>query len=544
MGIAGRLQETWYRATGRTQLAEALRQERETRQLLEESVSDLEARLHEPGWQRLTQLAEQEFSREGLGQMAAVCRVMAIKNPLIKRGMNLRRSYVWGQGVSIMGRDDGSESGQDVNTLVQDFLDTNRDTFTSHQARAELETGLATDGSLFLALFTNPRTGRVRVRVIPFDQVQEVITDPDDASQRQYYRRVWTSEHLDPATGNSQYTYQTVYYPDVSYRPRRRPRSIGGHPVMWDAPIVHVRVNTLTGWRYGIPDVYAAVDWARAYKEFLEDWARLVKSLSRFAWRLTSKGSKQAQAKQRLAQPPPRDSATGEAHDAGATASMTPDMQLEAVPKSGATIDSESGRPLAMMVASALDVPVTMLLSDPGQTGARATAETLDAPVKLMAADRRELWADAHRTILDYVIDQAAKAPQGPLQGTIRRDPQDPDREFVDLAGQADRTIEITWPDIDEMDPVKIVEAITKADQTTYLPPLTIARLLLEALGVNEVDEILDQLQDEQGNFQPPEGAGGMAGQAAVDAFRRGEDPAATLNGGQGNEGNGNEGQE
>ena len=34
-------------------------------------------------------------------------------------------------------------------------------------------------------------------------------------------------------------------------------------------------------------DVYAAMPWARAYKGFLTDWARLVKALSKFAWRLT-----------------------------------------------------------------------------------------------------------------------------------------------------------------------------------------------------------------------------------------------------------------
>ncbi len=41
----------------------------------------------------------------------------------------------------------------------------------------------------------------------------------------------------------------------------------------------------------------------------------------------------------------------------------------------------------------------------------------------------------------------------------------------------------------------------------------------------------MDSLTGDAGEFIRPEGAGGGAGQAAVDAFRRGEDPAALLAG-------------
>jgi hypothetical protein len=53
------------------------------------------------------------------------------------------------------------------------------------------------------------------------------------------------------------------------------------------------------------------------------------------------------------------------------------------VSKSGAQIDANSSQPFATRAAAALEVPVTMLLGDPGITGARATAETLDQPTEL-----------------------------------------------------------------------------------------------------------------------------------------------------------------
>lgn len=541
MTVVDTIRETWYRATGRSELANiiteqrrALSEERATREFLQESLGDLEAAMQEPGWQRLTMLAEREFTRDGLGQITAVCRVMAIKNPLIKRGLALRTAYVWGQGVEISARAaDSDGAGQDVNAVVQAFLDdeSNRRTFTSAQAHEQLERALGTDGNVFLALFTAPKTGRVQVRTLPFDEIADVICNPDDASEPWFYKRDWWVERLDPRSGGKITERQVAYYPALGYRPRLRPLRIRGEDgtearVVWDAPVVHVKVGGLLGWKFGIPDSYAAIDWAAAYREFLTDWARLVKALSRFAWRLTAKGGKQAAAKAKLAQAPEQNPLTGEPLAAGATALVSPEMALEAIPKSGATIDSDSGRPLAMMVASALDVPVTMLLSDPGQTGARAVAETLDQPTELAMGMRRQLWTDVLATVLDYVIDQAVKAPAGPLSGTVARDADG--RERVELGDEADRTIDISWPDLDDVPAETIVKAIVAADQTEKMPPLVTARLLLEALGVRNVDEILAMLTDDEGNFVAPDVT---AGQVAVDRFNQGRDPVAALNG-------------
>lgn len=529
--IAAPLRETWQRVTGRDaeqiELAETVRAERQMVTHLQESIADLEARMNEEGWRRFTALGEQEFTREGLQQITAVCRLMALKNPLIKRGLALRQSYVWGQGCEISARDDR------VNDVIQGFLDDNR-TFTGQQACEEAERALGTDGNVFFALFTSPRTGRVQVRTLPWDEITDVVTNPEDSSEPWFYRREWWFDEQAAGGYGVVTRRRTAYYPALGHRPLSRPRTMPdryGEPidVVWDAPVYHVKVGGLSGWKFGVPDSYAAVDWAHAYKDFLTDWATLVKALSRFAWKLTTKGSKQAQAKTRLAAAPSKDPVTGEYRHAGGTALQTPDMMLEAIPKTGATIDSESGRPLATMVAAALDLPVTMLLGDPGVTGARATAETLDAPTERAMQSRQQVWTEARRAILTHVISEAVRAPAGKLKGRIVRD--EFGREVLELAGDLDDTIDISWPDLDEVDVETVVKAITMADQTTYLPPLVVARLLLEALGVQDVDQILEQLTDEQGNFLRPDGGGGGAGQAAVDAFRQGRDPAALLAG-------------
>lgn len=509
--------------------------ERSTNELLQESLIELELAMEDRGWVQLIARSEQEFSREGLRQISAVCRIFNIKNPLIKRGLTLRQMYVWGQGVEIAARANGRRTRpgeQDVNAVIQDFLDDpdNRRTFTGAEARSRLERALGTDGNVFVSLWTKPRTGRVQARIVPWDEIIDVVTNPRDRSEPWFYKRRWVEEAYDLNLGVERRTYQTAYYPAVSYRPAVRRNTIGSDPVYWDAPIRHIKVNDLEGWKFGVGDAYPGIDWAKAFKDFLEDWAKLVRSLSRYAWRLTTPGSKAAQAKARIAAAPARNRYTGEPDSAGGTALTAPDVTLEAIPKTGATIDSESGRPLATMVAAALGVPVTMLLADPGQTGARATAETLDQPMQLEMTGRRDLWTSVIRDICDYVIREAVRAPQGKLKGLLNRDEYD--RETVTLAGDTEKTIDIAWPDLRDLDPMDMVTAIVQANSTGTVPPEHIVRLLLTALGVRNVDEIVDEMVDDDGKFLWPESPPIGAGQSAVNNLRAGLDPTAALPGG------------
>jgi hypothetical protein len=178
-----------------------------------------------------------------------------------------------------------------------------------------------------------------------------------------------------------------------------------------------------------------------------------------------------------------------------------------------------------MMVASALGVPVTMLLADPGQTGARATAETLDQPTELEMSQRRELWTSARRRLVTYVITEAVRAPDGALKGVIKRDPYG--RETLALAGDTDPTVDIVWPDLDDADVGVVVEAIVKAAGTGVVPPEEILRLLLAALGVRNVDVLVEAMLDDNGGFVWPNGPpiGGLGG-AAANLQRTGQDPA------------------
>lgn len=497
-------------------------------ELLQEALADLELSMEDQGWRRLGAEADKEFSREGLARAAKSARIFAVANPLIKRGLAVRQAYVHGQGVEIRAHADGTEDGQqDVNAVVQAWWNDsrNRNGVTGPQAHETLERALGTDGNVFIASFTDPRTGNVQLRTIPFDDMQEVLSNPEDRTEPWYYLRRWTAERV--VDGQRRTEQMAAYYPALSYFPGSRPQTIGGIEVRWDSPVYHVKVNALDSWTFGIGDAYSVLPWARAHRDFLSDWAILMKSLSQFAWKSTGGSRSKSQALRdkiaRRSAPMP-----GNENTVGATVLLPEDTSFEAIPKSGAVIDSESGRPLATMVAAGLEVPVTTLLSDPGQTGARAVAETLNLPTRLAMQQRQSVWTEAYRALAEHAIRAAVRAPAGPLHGTITRD-RFSDREVIHIAGDQnadDLVVEAIWPDLTDTAMNDLIDAIKTADDTGKMPPLETLRLLLAALGVRNAEDIIRKATDEDGNLIDQDAS---AGRVAVRAFRRGQDPASAL---------------
>ena len=245
-----------------------------------------------------------------------------------------------------------------------------------------------------------------------------------------------------------------------------------------------------------------------------------MKSLSQFAWRGTAEGKRAQRARQALSRA--QQGVPGNDGSVGATYVSAPGETLEAIPKTGATIDADSGRPLLAMIAAGLDVPVTMLSTDPGITGARSTAETLDEPMYRAMRARQDVWAAVFIDLAEYRIEQAVRAKK--LPGTVVRDPWT-QTDYAELSGDRP-VIHCDWPDLSTASVDDAVKAIKDADATGKVPPLVIARLLLTALGVEDIDAVLEELTDDEGEWRDPYA---RLGQGLVDAFQRGEDPAALL---------------
>lgn len=458
------------------ELRSELNQERWQNDLLTEDLRRLELAAEDEGWRKLTTRLDREFTRTGLDDLMRLSRAMYLSHPLIQRAVNVRTYYTWGQGVTFSAADERVQH-EVIDPMIAD--NGNRCELYGHQARLLTDVDQHVDGNTFHALFANT-DGDVSVRSIPAEEVRDIISSPDDRQQIWFYRRAWTEQTFDQQTGRTAARSREALYPDWRYRPSAEPASIGGTEVRWDAPVIHLRTGGLKQMRFGVPETYAALDWARAYRRFLEDWHTIVASLARFSWQLTTKGRKIEAAKDKLHStiptsgyednPPPV---------AGSMFIGTEADQLTPIPKTGATTGTEDARPSRLMVASAMDLPDTILSGDPDM-GNLATAKTLDRPTELAMRSRQVLWADFHRDVFSYAIQ--AKQRKGRLPSGI------------------DPTVEVTFPSILEDDMGTVVSAIVsaatlegRADAGT-IPREKLSELLLRAIGVEDVQAALADL--------------------------------------------------
>jgi hypothetical protein len=212
-------------------------------------------------------------------------------------------------------------------------------------------------------------------------------------------------------------------------------------------------VNKRTGTIWGVPDSFSAYPWAHAYNEYLKDGSRILKSLAMFAWQLKSRSKNgAATAAATIATP----------NSAGSTAILGADMELSSLPRAG-SVDLSSGRALAAMVASALEVSVVTLMSDPGSSGAYGTAQTLDVPtIKAMQA-RQKIWEQLFKRVLKFMgaRNVSVKWPKMESEATYRQ------IQAISLAYEAGAL----WEDefrmavLDELDVVPMHKGISPAAQ-------------------------------------------------------------------------------
>lgn len=496
------------------QIGDAFRDVLYEREEMQESIAELELQLEDVGWLLLShRLEDMEFSREGLDKLIRLSRLFWIKNPLIKQGVEVQNLYVWAQGVSIKAPD------STIDKVVQAFLAdaANKDSVGSYRARKALERTRAVDGNVFFRFFVNDTTGRVVVRTINVDQIRDIATNPKDATQVFFYERRW--REVDRAGGVG--TEQTEYYPDWAYlrelemKGEDRPTAPlkEGARVNWETPIYHLKAQCLDGMAFGIPETYVSLDWARAYKETLEDFKKTVKSLSKWAWQLKGGGGQAAvdAAVEKLntmlssfgydTNPAPT---SGSAFVAGKN------TELEAVDVSNAYVDPTGFRPLLRMSLIGQGLPETF--GGDVSAGNQATAETLDRPTELKFLDCQTMWRETLADIVTIAVEAAAKIPK--RDGIVFRG-YDPATGEMDLGtdvarGRLGRMVNVDFPPILQRDVAQQISALVRLVTLGNWPVQllddgpTLLRLGLTWLRVDNVEEIIEKFYPADGS--EPEG--------------------------------------
>ena len=319
-------------------------------------------------------------------------------NPLLKRGLGLRTSYIFGRGVDIQ-----NVSSKRVQSLIDDPQ--NQAALFSNDAMCVNERSNFASGQFFI-LGDNATK---KLQRIPFNEITGWVTDPDDVETVRYIRRSWTRKNID---GQDEAKHE--WYPIDTLGIATRVAYIQKQPVNYNKTMFPFIVNKRSGAVWGVPDSFAAYPWAHAYNEYLKDGSRILKALSMFAWQLKSKTRTGAQAAAATIATP---------SSSGSTAIMGADMELSALPRTSNSVDLGNGKPLAAMVASALEVSVIALMSDPGTSGAYGVAQTLDVPTTKAMQARQKLWENYLKRVMAFFGDTKAtiKWPKMETESSFRQ---------------------------------------------------------------------------------------------------------------------------
>lgn len=495
------------------------------------AYGDIELALQNVEWRREVNLSWLEFSRWGIQQIILISRLHYIKHPWLKRGINLAAYYVFGRGVEISSPDEGA------NDVLTEFFERNRKTL-GQVGLASLEKRLHYDGQVFFVLFPDTEsTGKVNCRTIDATEIQDIITDPDDTDTPWYYKRIWTERIANPVDGTVATSAREAWYPALNYTAPSIKDAFGAahnDAILWNSPVYHMRAGTgVSKWHFDVPIVYAALDWAKAGRKFLEACLTTMQSLAQISMTMSTKGGQQAieGIKQQLGTTV--NAAPGNSlWDTNPTAvnasifASGPGTKLEAFKARDMGANPADVKEYRNMVGIVLDIPPTWL--GDLETSNLATAQTLDRPTELGFLEKQERWRETLVILSQYVLGVSKGAPSGALRESIgkRADWTVGDVRVIEakrryLASgrwvyESDKTpkaneiqIRVTFPSIREGDIPALIGAVVAAmtlgnrgGQIVGIDEKAGVKKLFELAGIEEADELMEEMYPDK-EYEP-----------------------------------------
>lgn len=477
---------------------------------IKEGLADLELSLEDVNWRDISGGSGLwNFSRDSLRKMIALSRVMYLVNPLIKRAVTVQELYVWGSGCTVRSEND------DVNGVLKDFFEDPANQAIIGAAFPEREREQRIDGNTFFVLFRNKVKGRARIRLLPVDEVQEIIRNPDDAKEPWFYRRmgITASSQAGDLTFNQgqEDPIESCLYPDLDYNPNTKPSFYNGLPIRWESPVVHVKTGGLTSMAFGMPELYSVLNWATAYKKILENFATILSAYARLAMRISGLGgpNKIAAAKSRMQTGVNlanggRD--TNPASNAASWFMASGNVDVSPVKTANSTTGPDEARALRSMVAAGSDTPEHFF--GDSDIGNFATSSTLDRPTELKMISRQTMWANVIIKLSGAIIKWSAQAPGGKLRAagfavSIDRDPFNKSITVTVTppAGAESPKVLVAFPSILERDVVDRVRAVVQAatlggsKAEGIIPDRKLLfKWLVTALGEKNAEELADKI--------------------------------------------------
>lgn len=272
----------------------------------------------------------------------------------------------------------------------------------------KLSTDLLTDGEFFFAYFISKVDGETTLRLIPTEQIREIITDPEDNYTVLYYKREYTGAN----------SMSTLYYKDWQASEEELARavlpqgaikaeSIKGELVTGtDVVMMQVahRERSGRGW----PLMTAGASWSRAYRNFLQDRAAVSRAVAMYVDKLNVKGSSRTvdMIKARLESSLVTGTGgydTNPAPTAGSSWIQNEAINRERMPLTTGAGDAEKdGAPLLAQAGLAGRIFPHYL--GRGEAFRLATATAMEGPIQKAFNRYKLFWSSVWRDMADIVL--------------------------------------------------------------------------------------------------------------------------------------------
>ena len=354
--------------------------------------------------------------------------------------------------------------------VINALWDKNRDSLFGRAAQYQRQFDLLFVGDIFL--HCGDQEGIYRVHPLNWQEIVEIISDPDDYLAEVAYKRVWTPQRFDRTDGNwKPLKAQTKYYPALG---------VEGDGDMEPGAIFHIAVNRFAQERFGRPMYESLKGWFRRRKEVAEDTATLFASLASLAWKEKILGGRRAMdaAKTKVD--------TAEANTfrvppgAGSVRVETEGRELEAMQKPKIGGDAwDTARLMMNAIASGTDLS-EHYFGNAGDSNL-ATATALEYPILMAFQWWRGLWTEWYDTLFDAQLE---------------------------LAGLDGLTVDIDFPPLGARNVAEYVKAVIDAEAAGMIPKEEGAQAVMQALTLEDVDYAMKLLrqrweEEEQGLNAP-----------------------------------------
>jgi len=337
---------------------------------------------------------------------------------------------------------------------------------------------LLIDGEIFFAIFSDPdELGEKVIRTIDPLQIVDIISDPDDDEEVVCYKR--TDRSVPPKTRY----YKDWTAEDEDFQGLTDPSTKAEITVEPDVVVYHLPFDDLGKRGNGL--LSSIVSWSREHRRFMEARVALTQALSKFAWKMTAKGGQKVlndlQAKfqstlvnsgNALERNPPS--------APGSTWAQNQGVDLQPMPRvTGAGDAKTDGDQLKLMVCAGTNI-MQHYFGDPS-TGNLATAEAMELPMLKSFTGYQELWKDAWRDIFGIVLGQEPENLQVNLPPMLKDD--------LSRLGQFLMGLHQVFPE------VQVPE---------------ILQMCLVALGVNNVEDVMESIEEKKQELQAAQDALGQ----------------------------------